>query len=162
MASGDTLCVWNAAHMQAPASNFAVFNTLNSELELDFDNTTGWSAIFRGLLPRNYSGGGVTLTIHWCSAATSGAVVWNGAFERNQDGTSSLASDNFASAQAVTTTTNGTANIIQTSVITFTNGAQMSSVAAGETFRFKLSRVPGGSDTMAAQAKVFNVELKET
>ena len=46
--------------------------------------------------------------------------------------------------------------------ITFTDGAQIDSIAAGELFRFKLSRfAASGGDSMTIGALVYGVEMKE-
>jgi hypothetical protein len=162
MAAGDTLCIFKPQANEPPASAFATFNTLNNELELDFAQSVVSSAVFRGVLPRNYATNGLTVNIHFATPGTTGNCEWSCAFERNEDGTSSLASDNFASAQTVIKAVNGTTEVITLAQISFTDGAQMASIAAGETFRMKISRVgTGGSDTLSAVAQLFAIEIEE-
>src|SRR5437773_2475962 len=101
MASGNTLLIFNPLNNQPLASNYALLGSRNSNPTLEFDPSTNWDAIFGAVLPRNYAGGGLTLTLVWAAAsATSGAIGWKGAFERLQDGTDNIGSDSFAAAQA--------------------------------------------------------------
>jgi len=164
MASGNTLCVFTPHNNMPPSSNFATIDTRNSHLVLDFDASTAESAVFGTVLPRHYAGGGITATIAWmATSATSGGCVWNGAFERHQASTDDLDSDSFATAQAATGTAPGTSGHVLYTAITFSSGANMDSLAVGESFRFKVTRdATNGSDTMTADAELLRVELKET
>lgn len=157
------MCVFTAHAFQGPATLFANFNTRNNHLVLEFDAATNWFANFKAILPRHYAGGGITASIHWAGAtATTGNVIWNGAFEA--DVAQDIDSDGFATANASSADAcNGTSGIETVSTIAFTNGAQMDSVAAGGEFRFQLSRdAAAGGDTMAGLAQVTTIELKET
>lgn len=161
MASGNTLCAFTPQNNQPPASNFATLDTRNGIPVLDFDAATDEDAIFGGILPRNYTSGGLTVTIHWtATSATSGNVKWNAQIERmNHD----LDSDSFAAAQTTTTACNGTSGIIATTAITFTDGAQMDSLAVGEAFRLKVTRdANDAADTMTGDAELHRIEIKET
>lgn len=164
MTTGDTLVLFNALNNEPPSSVMATVNLRNGHPILEFDAATDWFAIFSGLLPRHYSGGGLTVTLMWMAAtATSGNVVWNAAFERMDDETTDLDADSFAAVQAATAAAPGTTGMVQYTAITFTNGAQMDSVAAGEAFRLKISRdADNGSDTMTGNAQLLLVEVKET
>lgn len=161
MASGNTLCTFGPQANQPPATNFATFDLRNGIPVLDFDASTDEDAIFGDVLPRHYAGGGLTVTIHWtATSATTGNVKWNAQVERmNTD----LDADSFAAAQTTTTATNGTSGIIATTAITFTDGAQMDSVAVGEAFRLKVTRdANDAGDTMTGDAELHRVEIKET
>lgn len=96
--------------------------------------------------------------------ATSGAVVWGGSFERHQDDSGDLDSDDFAAEQTATGTTASVDGEVKYTDIAFTDGAQLDSLAIGEHFRFKLRRVAtDGADTMNANdAQLLSVELRET
>src|SRR5262245_44729609 len=138
MASGNTLAVFTPLGNQPPAANNAELDTRNAIAVLNFDASTPESALFVGVLARNYAGGGLTVTVQWMSAsATSGDVVWGGSFERNQDGVDNLTGDSFAAEQTATSTAPGTTGIIKYRTITFTDGAQIDSLAVGEGFRLK-------------------------
>lgn len=163
MASGDTLITFGVQANQPPAANYATLDTRNSHPVLDFDPTTDESAVFSDVMPRHYSGNGITVTVEWmATTGTTGNVIWQGAFERGDTGTD-LDTDSFATAQSVTTAAPGTNGAPAYSAITFSN-AQIDSLVAGEGFRFKLTRnASSASDTMTgSDAEVLRVELKET
>lgn len=75
MASGDTLAVFIPQANEPPSSNYATFDTRNGILVLDFDGTTSESAVFRGILPGNYAGGGLTLVIYWMAGSKTLAYL---------------------------------------------------------------------------------------
>jgi hypothetical protein len=163
MASGDTLAIFTPQRNEPPSTNYATLNTRNGHLVLEFDTTTQWAAIFAGVLPRNYGGGGITAYATWCAAtATTGTIGWDVAFERIGAAQQDIDSDGFAAAQTITAATVDAAsgNTGVTSVA-FTNGAQMDSVAAGEAFRVRIRR-DVANDTAAGNAQLLALELKET
>lgn len=165
MASGDTLAVFNPQANEPPTSAYATFDVRNGILVLDFDTTTSEAAIFRGVLPANYAGGGLTLSIWWmATSATTGDVVWGGSIERAQEGGTDQDSDSFATEQlSAAVTTNATSGIKNKSTITFSSGANMDSLAAGEPFRLKIARKPADAgDTMTGDAEFTEAVLKET
>ena len=165
MASGDTLAVFIPQANEPPSSNPATFDSRNSILVLDFDTTTSESAIFRGVLPANYSGGGLRLDIYWmATSATTGDVVWGGSIERAQSGGTDQDSNSFATEQLSTAvTTSGTSGIKNKSTVSFSSGANMDSLAAGEPFRLKIARKPADAgDTMTGDAEFTEAHLKET
>lgn len=164
MASGNSLCSFVPQGCIQPTSNYATYDFRNNHLVLEFDAGTDESVIWADILPRNYSGGGLTVNVLWMGdGVTTGDVVWNGAFERNEDSGTDLDSDSFATAQAATGTTAGTNGAVQYTAITFTDGAQIDSIAVGERFRFKLTRdADNVADTMSADAQVLAVEIIET
>lgn len=164
MASGNTLVTITPAANEPPTASVATLDSRNSHPCLDFDASSDESAVFTGLLPRSYAGGGLTVTLAWAAtSATTGNVVWNAQIERLEDEGTDSDSDSFASAQTATGTTAGTSGSLQYTSITFTSGAQMDSLAAGEMFRLKITRdADNGSDTMTGDAELFGVEIKET
>jgi hypothetical protein len=165
MASGDTLVVLTPLGSEAPASSFATLGTRNAHPVLDFDAASTESAVWTAILPRHYSGGGITIYLHWSAAtATSGNVVWQSSFEYISDGSLDIDSDGFASAITWSAAaTSGTSGIVTISNQAHTDGAQLDSVVAGGSFRLKIDRVGGdGSDTMSGDAELLAVELKET
>ena len=161
MASGDTLFIFTA-QSNVRITSGAEPDVRNQHLVLDFDDSTDEHAVFEFVMPRNYAATtGVTVSIFWAAtSATSGDVVWNSAFERMNTDTDS---DSYATANAVTDTTNGTAGIIETATIAHTDGAQIDSIAVAEAGRLKISRdANNASDTMTGDAELFRVEIKET
>lgn len=163
MATGETLISWTALNNEPPSSNFATFDTRNNHPVLDFDASTNEDAIFSGIMPRNYGGGGVTVYIHYSmSSATTNTVDWDVAFERVGDQQQDVDSDGFATAQSVdNTTVPGTSGFVDIVNVAFTNGAQMDSIAVGEKFRIKITR-DAVSDDAAGDAELHCIEIKET
>lgn len=164
MASGDTLMVCVPQCNQPPAANYATFDTRNDHLILDFDPDADESAIFPGVMPASYAGGGLTVTLVWlASSATSGEARWDVAFERHQDDTTDLDSDSFAGVQSVTATAPSASGEPKYSGISFTDGAQIDSIAVSESFRMKVTRdADHADDDMAGDAELLRIIIKET
>ena len=163
MASGDTLIIFNPQDNVPPTSNGATLDTRNQHLVLDFDASTNESAVFSGIFPRHYDAGGVTVYLHYAmTSATSGDIDWDVAFERIGDQQLDIDSDSFATVNSVdNTTVPGTAGLVDIVSVTFTDGADMDSVAVGEAFRLKVTR-DAASDTATGDAELLWVEIKET
>jgi len=164
MASGDTLLVLAPYDGEPPAANFAQLDQRNVAPVLDFDDTTGESIEFGGVLPRNYGGGGVTVTIGWmATSAVTGSVVWGVSFKSFSDDADDLDSKAFAASNNATAPAASASGEIVYDTIAFTDGADMDSVAAAEYFRLKLERLPAdGSDDMVGDAELISLEIKET
>ncbi len=164
MASGDTLLVIPPGLAELPASAFATFDARNVALILDFDDTTDESAEFPGFMPRHYGGGGITVTIGWmATTAITGNVVWNVAFKSFTEDADDLDTKAFAAANAVTDAAPSAAGEVKNATVTFTDGADMDSVAAGEYFRMELTRdADNASDTLVGDAELLFIEIKET
>lgn len=163
MASGDSLIILHPLQGEPTTANYATIDTRNSRFVLDFDATTNESTVFSAVLPRSYSGGGITVYIHYAmTSATSGDIDWDVAFERTGDQQLDIDSDSFATVQSVdNTTVPGTSGLVDIVSIAFTDGAQMDSIAVGETIRIKVTR-DAASDTATGDAELVMVELKET
>lgn len=162
MASGNTLLIFTPNHNEPPSSNPATLDTRNLHPVLDFDDSTNESGVVTAIMPRNYAGGGVTAYHHIAmSSATTGNVDLDGSFERigtAQD----IDSDGFAAAQSTdNTTVPGTSGLVAIIAITFTDGAQMDSIAVGESFRYKYTR-DAVSDTASGDMELLGIEIKET
>ncbi len=164
MASGDTLLIFTPLHNEPPAANYATLDTRNQHPVLDFDATTNESAVFSAVMPRNYAGTtGLTVYIHYSmSSAVANTVDWDVAFERIGDQQLDIDADSFAAVNSVdNTTVPGTSGFVDIVNITFTDGADMDSVAVGELFRIKITR-DAVSDDGAGDAELHAVEIKET
>lgn len=163
MASGDTLLVFTALHNEPPDVNYATLDVRNQRPVLDFDEGTNESAVFSGIMPRHYGGGGVTVCLHYAmSSATSGDIDWDASFERIGDQHQDLDSDGFGSAKSVdNTTVPGTGGLVDVVSIGFGDGSEIDNIAAGEGFRLKVTR-DAASDTAGGDAELLFVELKET
>lgn len=163
MASGDTLIVFTPLQNEPPSANYATLDLRNSHPVLDFDASTNESAVFTAVMPQHYDGGGVTVLAHYAmSSAESGDIDWDVAFERVGDQQLDIDGDSFAAAQSVdNTTVPATTGLVDIVSVAFTDGAQMDSVAAGESFRIKITR-DAASDTAAGDAELVAVEIRET
>jgi len=163
MSSGDTLLILTSLHNEPPSSNPATLDRRNLHPVLDFDAATNESAVFSAVMPRSYGAGGITVYIHYAmSSATSGNIDWDIAFERIGDQQQDLDSDGFAAVNSVNNTTvPGTSGNVDIVTITFTNGADMDSIAVGEGFRLKITR-DAASDTASGDAELLFLEIKET
>ena len=163
MASGDTLLIFTPLANEPPAATPALLDTRNSHPVLDFDDATNWSAVFTAIMPRSYAEGGLTVYIHYAmSSAEAGNIDWDAAFERIGDQQQDLDADGFAAVQSVNDTdVPGTSGLVDIVSIAFTDGAQMDSIAVGESFRIMITR-DAVSDTAAGDAELIAVEIKET
>jgi hypothetical protein len=156
--------VFTPARNNPPAASYATPDTRNSHPVLCFDAAANEQAIFADALPLLYAGGGLTLTLVWISAsAVAGNVVWTAEVERHQDGVDNVTADSFAAAQQVVSTAPGTTGIVKYASIVFTSGAQMDSLAAGESFRLRIGRLAADAgDTMTGDAQLLRVMVRET
>jgi len=163
MASGETLLTFDPRENTPPTSAAATFATRGIHPVYEFPNNLDTVAIFRGILPRNYAGGGITAYVHWmCKTVTSGNVPWQGDWENDAD--QDLDADGFTgSPQSATGAANATCGKETVTAIVFTDGAQIDSVAVGNLFRFKLIRNGlNAADTIEDVAQLLGIELKET
>ena len=170
MASGDTLVVFMANNNEPPSASFATLDTRAGasdaeHLVLDFDAASDESSEFGAVMPRNYSATtGLTVTIGWmASSATSGDCVWDVSFKSVSDDADDLDTKEFAAVNSVAATAASASGEVQYSAVTFTDGADMDSVAAGEYFRMRITRdANNGSDTMSGDAELLFVEIQDT
>ena len=167
MASGDLLAQFTALHNEPPAANFAQLDTRNAHPVLDFSGTADEEAVFRASIPPNYSGGGLTVQLLVAfTSAQSGTSRWQADIERILAGTLDIDADSFTGTfQSAGLTANGTSGIPDTVSITFTSGAQMDSLAAGEWFRLKVRRDAdgtSGTDDITTDAELLGVRVLET
>ena len=166
MASGDSLCYVNALMNEPPASSYATFDTRNGVPVLDFDDTTDESAEFGLLMPRAYAGGGITVTVGWmATTATTGTISLDVAFKSVSDDADDLDTKAYAAANNANPTTASASGEVDYATITFTDGADMDSVAAGEYFRMKVLRDADGTtstDNLSGDMELIFVEIKET
>ena len=164
MASSETLVSINALNNEPPTSAFATLDTRVGIPILDFDAATAEDAEFGLFMPRHYDGGGLTVTIGWmASTATSGNVKWNLAMKSVSDDADDLDTKAYAAANTVTATTASASGEVDYADITFTDGSDMDSIAAGEYFRMKLTRdAADAADTMSGDAELVFIRIKET
>lgn len=171
MASGDTIAVFEATAAVPTATAGATIGRRSGGSTpaeqfyiLQFDAASDQSADLRDIMPQHYGGGGLTCRIVWGAAtATTGNVVWNLAFRSIEDDTEDIDSSHTYTANAVTDAAPTASGEYTAAVITFTDGADMDSVGAGDPFILRITRdANNGSDTMAGNAEVIAIEIRET
>lgn len=162
MASGDTLLVFTPLQNEPPTASFATLDTRNSHPVLDFDGGSDESAVFSGVMPQLYAGGGVTVYLHYAVDGVAGDIDWDVAFERIGDQQLDIDGDSFAAVNSVDgTSVPGTTGLVDIVGVAFTDGADMDSVAVGESFRVKITR-DGTNDVNNDDAQLVKVEIRET
>jgi len=162
MASGNTLLIFTPQCNEPPAANFATFDVRNAHPVLDFAlNEIG---IFSSVMPRHYSGGGITIYHHYAiTSAEVNDVKLETYLERIGDQQQDIDSDGFAAAQNTgDITVPGTSGNVDIIPSTHTNGAQMDSIAVGEGFRLKVKRIAVVGTDAAGDLELRFIEIKET
>jgi hypothetical protein len=151
---------WGPLVNEAPTSNYATLDSRNGHPTLDFDTTTQEAAVFSGIIPADYTGAGITVSVYCAlTSATSGTVGWLVSIERMDVSSLDTDADSFASAQTITATTvPGTSGQILKLSVNISSGANMDSLAAGEMFRIKIER-DVTNDTAAGDAELMRVMM---
>ncbi len=162
MASGNTLCVIKA--IEAEENGTAQRAIRANRWVLAFDDTTDETAEFTAYMPDTYAGGGITVTLIWQSEdQTTGAVVWDVALKSVSDDADDLDTKSFAAANSVTATTASASGECDYATVTFTDGADMDSIAAEELFEIQINRdANNGSDDMTNDAQLKMIVITET
>ena len=169
MASGDTVGIILAvvppattyatpdarAGGSTPAESFPVW---------DFDDTTAEHLDLHGILATGYGGGGLTVRIRWmATSATTGNVQWQAAFRRINDDAEDVDTSQTYDYNSTTVTTATASGEVDYATITFTSGADMDSLAAGESFVLRIKRnAADAADTMTGDAELLGVLVEET
>ena len=168
MASGQTLDYKVANSYEPPSSNAATPSKRGTTdiPVLEFAPGTDETALFGCYMPRNYGGGGVTVTIGWMATdVTVGPddVRWDVAFKSVTKDADDLDTKTFAAVNSVTSPEASASGETQEAEVAFTDGADMDSVAAGEYYRLKVTRDQDhGDDDLGSDAELLFVEIKET
>jgi len=164
MASGDTLIVFTPRCNEPPSSSAATPDVRNAHPVLDFDDTTDETAVLSGVMPRQYAGGGVTVSVtgSWTSDATNTHTTQlEVSFERIGDARQDVDADGFATAKDLTLTVPASSGLTDVGSVAFADGAEMDNVAAGELFRLKIS-CDASDSTHTGDFELHSVEIKET
>jgi len=166
MASGNALLGFGPLSNEPPAASFATFDTRNGHPVLDFDGAADEEAVFTGVLPPHYDGGGLTVETFWAlTSATSGSLRVQAGIERIDASSLDIDADSFASFKSAGGTAPGTTGQVIKVTVTFASGAAMDSLAAGELFRLKIRRDAdgtSGTDDITTDAELLSILIKET
>ena len=172
MASGDFLIGLTPRHNSPPATLYATLDTMvgtstpaESIPVLDFDDTTVEYADFYCIMPDHYAGTtGVTLSFTWSAAAAANNGIWAAAFRRIEDDTDDL--DTTAHTYVYNDTGDITAPTTIGEVsfddITFTDGADMDSVPAGEYFILRIRRPAPSGTKITGDMHLHSIRITET
>lgn len=157
MASGDTLLQFLPQANEPPASAPAPVALVNNQMVLAFSTSTAQSAVFRGVMPQNYDGGGISAYMYYTSTATSGDVDIDVSVEAKADN-EAMGSDSFDTVNSKDdTTVPGTAGLLDILVLDLAND---DSVAAGEIIRIKIAR-DVANDNAAGPFELHLLEIRE-
>lgn len=112
-----------------------------------------------------YNSGGITLKLPWAAtSATSGNVVWGGAIRAIPDDAEDL--DTTAHSYDFNEVTDAAPSAVGEIVypsITFTDGADIDSLAAGQAFILRIRRnADDAADTMTGDARLYAPIIGET
>lgn len=142
------------AGASTPAENFKVWQFLDAAAAyLDFYCTI-----------KGYAGGGLTFRLAWSAAIATNNCKWQLAIRRIVDDADDLDTTAKTYAfQSVTALAPTAIGEVSYDNIAFTNGAQMDSLADGESFILRLLRNPAdAADTLAATAYLHTLFGYET
>lgn len=168
MASGDVVGIIHA--LMPPAANGATpdnragGSTPAENVPVwDFDAASDEHLDYYGVL-EGYDGGGLTVKLKWAaSSATGGSTVWDAAIRRIADDAEDIDGAHTYVFNSVTATAPSAAGELGYDTITFTDGADMDSLADGEAFILRIRRdADNGSDNMTGDAELFSVTVTET
>lgn len=166
MATTNVLAVFTPLSNEPPSASFATLDTRNGHIVLDFDGATDEDAVFSGVLPAHYAGGGLTIETFWAfTSATTGSLRVQTAIERIDASSLDIDADSFASFNSAGGSAPATSGMVIKVTTTHTSGAEMDSLAAGEAFRLKIRRDAdgtSGTDDITTDAELLAVHVKET
>lgn len=159
-----SLAVLQAQQGVPPTSNFAVLALRNRHPVLAFDDTTAKSTVFDFVMTQQYTGGQIAVILHSSAAtATSGNAKAGVSLERVGDGQQDVDSDGFAGVNNRTFLVPATSGFVKQTRIEFASGADMDSIATGEKFRLKVTRLAADTaDDMSGDWELHMAEIRGT
>ena len=131
---------------------------------IDFDASAIEYMDFLCRLAENYAGGGLTFVLPWsATSATTGVTRWGIAIRRIQDDAEDIDAAHTYDFNEADDTTASASGELSYPTITFTDGADMDSWAAGELAIVRVERnATHANDTMTGDAELWDVVGKET
>lgn len=157
---GQTLLMLHPTEDEPPSTNYATYGVRNGHPYLAFTSAGSLAAIWTDILPRQYSGNGLSVVVNYVTAsATTGTAQFTVAVEADAAGGQDIDSDGFATAQTATAATVPAATgVIGAFTVPLTSGANMDSAVAGDTIRIRILR---GTDTATGDLQIISVEVRE-
>lgn len=171
MASGNTLLHLFPQDYSPPATIYATYDTMvgtSTPVEsipvLDFDDTTVEYADFYCAMPSTYAGGGVTLTFVWSAAQATNNGAWAAAFRRVADDAEDLdtTAQTYDYNQTADLTPASAVGEVAYDTLTFTDGADMDSVTAGDYFILRVKRPAPSGTKITGDCSIHAIIIKET
>jgi len=158
-----------------PASNFATQDTIaggstpNEVVSvLDFDADASEYADFKFVLPSGYAGGGLTVTVIFSMTSdhdegTPHKVRWEIGFARIDNDGIAISGDHAYDTNGVSAIVPSVVSEVSYDDITFTDGADMDSLAAGEMAILRIYRDHDHADDNATgDAELQMIQIRET
>ena len=130
----------------------------------DFDAAADEYMDFLCRLSEDYAGGGLTFILPWsATSANSGVTRWGIAIRRIQDDAEDIDASQTYDFNEADDTAASLSGELSYPTITFTNGADMDSWAAGELAIVRVMRnADHANDTMTGDAELWGIFGKET
>jgi len=155
---GDrTLYEW-AARDTNPGT--ATVDLRNNHAVVEFDDGAEEYIELTGVMPRKADLDYLGLKLVWTASTNQGAMIWQAKFERHQDDTTDLDSDSWGNSSSVISAPSNSSGVVQSAFLRV--GSSIDSIAAGESFRIRLSRDPQHAiDSMSGDAQLLQAELVE-
>lgn len=148
---------WDTDTSAAPVATQATGTNVTNRATLDFADGATQQYVYKTfILPADFNATpGVDVKIVWHSSATTGDAKWEVASSCAAAG--ETLDQAFNTGSTVTTTTNGTANGLNTSSIT---GLTITGCAASELLTLRLKRLSNdAADTLTVNARLVGVEV---
>lgn len=143
----------------APTAAAATYSCTGTETKMTFTNASNSSAIQYMIVPADWDGGSMVLTI-WAWQSGDGAAPYDGTFEAAVSSTYNLVSSIWASYNTAGTATTNLGNSTLTKIpITIST---VTGLVAGDPFGLQLTRVTGGGTDAAANVIVMQASLTYT
>jgi len=127
-----------------------------------FSDASDWSCTDGGVMPAGYAGGSITVVFFWASwTVTTGNCRWTIEFERMAQNGNATTANTFGTLVPVAQAPSTTLAAMQYCTFTL-SAANMGSIVAGESFRFRIGRTGSNvADTMVGLAYYYGSYFQE-